>query len=61
MLGHVEVDRAGDLAAEPMLGHGGIGGDAGTPRLQRCADLISIVSDTGNNTQTRDDNSSHKG
>jgi hypothetical protein len=61
MLGRVEVDGAGDLAAEPVFGHGGVGGDAGAARLQRCGDLIGICSDTGNNPQTCDDDTSHIG
>ena len=55
----VDVWHASDLAAEAMLDHVGISGDAGLASLERGQNLVLVVPDGRDNAQTRNDDTTH--
>ena len=59
VIGHVQLERARDLAAESMLDHIGVGFDTGCTGLERGQNLLGIIPDGGDNPQTGNDDTPH--
>jgi hypothetical protein len=59
MLGHVQLYRARNLRAEPMLCHVSRGLNPGFPGHERGQNLVRIISNRGHNPQSSDDNTAH--